>query len=82
MNGASGWKHASSMADMSRSEEITAIVVAIGMYFLFDHFRLIPSSYLAGRLVAKAAVLLGGGIVILVWPFIVRKKKDDSDDES
>jgi hypothetical protein len=30
------------MAGMSRSEQITAIVVAIGMYFLFDHFRLIP----------------------------------------
>lgn len=60
---------------MSRSEQVTAIAVAIGMYFIFDRFRLIPSSYLAGRLVAKAAALLGGGIVLLVWPFIVRKKK-------
>ena len=67
---------------MSRSEQTTAIAVAIGMYFLFAHFHLIPSSYLAGRLVAKAAALLGGGIVILVWPFIFRKRKDDSDDPS
>lgn len=51
------------------------------MCFIFDRFRLIPSSYLAGRLVAKAAALLGGGIVLLVWPFVVGKKRDDSDDE-
>ena len=70
------------MAGMSRSEQITAIVVAIGMYFLFDHFHLIPSSYLAGRLMAKAAAALGGGIVLLLWPFIVRKKKSESDDDS
>jgi hypothetical protein len=70
------------MAGVSRSEQITAIVVAIGMYFLFDHFHLIPSSYLAGRLMAKAAAALGAGIVILLWPFIVRKKNDESDDDS
>ena len=66
------------MAVMSRSEQTTAIVAAIGMYFLFDHFHLIPSSYGLGRLVAQAAALLGGGMVILVWPFIFRKKKGDS----
>ena len=60
---------------MSRSEQVTAITVAIGMYFIFDRFRLIPSSYLAGRLVAKAAALLGGGIVLMVWPFIAGRKK-------
>jgi len=66
---------------MSRSEQFTAIVVGIGMYFLFDHFHLIPSSYEAGRLAAVAAVVLGAGMVILIWPFIVRKK-EDSDDPS
>jgi hypothetical protein len=69
------------MTDISRSEQFTAIVVGIGTYFLFDHFHLIPSSYAAGRLVAVAAVALGGGMVLLIWSYIVRKK-DDSDDPS
>jgi hypothetical protein len=51
------------------------------MYFLFDHFHLIPSSYEAGRLAAVAAVALGAGMVILIWSFIVRKN-DGSDDPS
>jgi len=66
---------------MSRSEQFTAIAVGIGMYFLLDHFRLIPSSYFSGRLAAKAGFLFGAGIVILIWPLIVRKK-DDSDNPS
>jgi hypothetical protein len=66
---------------MSRSEQITAIAVGVGMYFLLDHFRFIPSSYFLGRLAAKAGFLFGAGIVILIWPFFVRKK-DDSDDPS
>ena len=63
---------------MSRSEQITAIAVGIGMYFLFDHFHLIPSSYSSGRFAASALVVFGAGIVIFLWPFIVRKK-DGSD---
>jgi hypothetical protein len=63
------------MAGMSRSEQYTAIAVGIGMSFLFDHFRLIPPSYLSGRLASKAALVFGAGLVILIWPFIVRKKK-------
>jgi hypothetical protein len=51
------------------------------MYFLFDRFHLIPSSYEAGRLAAIAAVGLGSGLIIIIWPFIV-KKKDDSDHPS
>jgi len=69
------------MIDISRSEQATAIAVGIGMYFLFYHFHLIPSSHAAGRLVAKAAVVLGAGMVMLIWSYIVRKK-DDSDDSS
>lgn len=69
------------MTAMSRSEQFTAIAVGIGMFFLFDHFHLIPSSYGAGRLAASAAVALGGGMVILIWSLIV-KKKDDSDGPS
>jgi hypothetical protein len=67
---------------MSRTEQYTAIAVGIGMYFLFDHFQLIPSSYSLGRLASKAALVFGAGLVILVWPFIARKKKNDSDDRS
>ena len=67
---------------MSRTEQITAIAAAIGMYFLFDHFRLIPSSYEAGRITAKAAAALGGLIVILVWPLIFGKKKGGSGNPS
>ena len=66
---------------MSRKEHLTAIAVGIGMYLLFEHFHLIPSSYGAGRLAAIAAVALGGGMVILIWSLIV-KKKDDSDGPS
>jgi hypothetical protein len=69
------------MAGMSRSELYTAIAVGIGMVFLLDHLRLIPSSYFSGRLASKAALLFGAGLVILIWPRIVRKRKSDSDDK-
>lgn len=66
------------MDGMSRTEQYTAIVVGIDMYFLFEHFQFIPSSFLLGRLASKAALVFGAGLVILIWPFIVRKKKDGS----
>jgi hypothetical protein len=66
------------MIGVSRSELYTAIVVGIGMYFLFDHFHLISSSYAVGRLEAKAAFLFGGGTVLLVWPLIFKKKNNSS----
>jgi len=46
------------------------------MFFLFVHFHLIPSSYMEGRLAAKASAALGGGMVIVIWSFIVRKKRE------
>jgi len=70
------------MAGMSRSEQYTAIGVGIGVYFLFDHFHLFPSSYEAGRIAAKATVALSAGLVIIIWSFIVRKKKGDSANHS
>ncbi len=62
---------------MSRSEIYTAIAVGIGMYFLFDHFHLISSSYETGRIEAQAAVALGAGMVIVIWSVV--RKKNDSD---
>jgi len=66
------------MINISRTEQYTAIAVGIAMFFLFYHLHLIPASYEAGRIVSAAAVALGGGTVIIIWPFIF-KKKDDSD---
>jgi hypothetical protein len=60
---------------MSRSEQITAIVAAIATFFLFDHFHLIPSSYEAGRLAAKAAAALGAGMVIAIWSFARKRRR-------
>jgi hypothetical protein len=71
-----------SAAGMSRSEQYTAIGVAIGVYFLFDHLHLFPSSYEAGRIAAKATVALSAGLVIIIWSVIGRKKKDDSDNHT
>jgi hypothetical protein len=67
------------MAGMSRSLQFTAIVVGLGMYFLFDHFHLISSSYEAGRLEAVAAAALGAGMVILIWSLIARKRNDSGE---
>lgn len=60
---------------MRSSEVYTAIGVGIGMYFLFDHFHLISSSYETGRIEAQATVALGAGLVIIIWSVIARKKK-------
>jgi hypothetical protein len=73
-----GYSKHESMAGMSRSEQYTAIGVGIGVYFLFDHYHLIPS-YEAGRIAVQATVALSAGLVIIIWSFIVRKKKGDSD---
>jgi len=67
--------------EISRSEQYTATAVGIGTFFLFYHFHLIPASYVAGRIVSALAVVLGGGMVMIIWPHIF-KKKDDSDRHS
>jgi hypothetical protein len=64
------------MAGMSRTEQITAIAAAIGMYFLLDHLRL-----LNGHLERDAALGFGFMVVVILWPSIV-KKKNGSDDPS
>ncbi len=77
-----GYPKHESMAGMSRSEQYTAIGVAIGVCFLFDHFHFFPSSYEAGRIAAQATVALSAGLVVIIWSFIVRKRKGDSDNHS
>ena len=67
--------------DISRTEQLTAIVVGIGTCVLFDHFHLILSGYMSGRIVARIAVVLGAGLVFLIWP-LFRRKKRNPDGES
>jgi hypothetical protein len=72
------------MSDISGPEIYTAVAAGLGLLLLFDHFHLISSGYLTGRLEARATYLFGAGMVILIWSLVTRKKekKDDSDDPS
>ena len=70
------------MIEISRSEQYSAIAVGVGTYFLLYHFHLIPASYGAGRIASVAAVALGGGMVIIIWPFVFKKKNESKKDDS
>jgi hypothetical protein len=65
--------------DISRTEQLVAIVVGLGTYFLFVHFHFIPAGYESARIVVRIAFVLGASLVFLTWPLFRRKKKAPKD---